>query len=282
MPENVLETFLKASEHTRDITNMAGVGRTMLAISENTRLTDLENFQEKPSSHKRDIDFDDLRGFVDYLNDYQTEDTICFADQNAIVAIIDGHKKDTPSWCKHKISYKYKRSHRWDLWVRNHNEWMSQEDFADFLDSGLSEIIEPTHGDVLDIVKQFRATAKFEVNSDIAGGEKLEYTKEVKGGGFKKEDIEVPDYLTVMLQPYDGLDTINQRIDTKEDKIPAYNLRVKLSFRFRNVSTDPTVQFKIQILNYEQACNETLEAVRTAIKSATGVTTYIGGNGRDI
>jgi hypothetical protein len=35
--------------------------------------------------------------------------------------------------------------------------------------------------------------------------------------------------------------------------------------------------FKVQLLNFDLAIDETLEAVRLAIKELTGITTYIGG-----
>lgn len=37
-----------------------------------------------------------------------------------------------------------------------------------------------------------------------------------------------------------------------------------------------TVEFKVQILNFEKAVDETLESIRGALSELTGVTTYIG------
>jgi len=114
--------------------------------------------------------FDDLRGFVEYINAYKTDSTAAFASRERIQVVFDYHAKDAPRWGSHSIEFSYKRSSRWVLWEKNNNAWKGQEDFADFLDSGLEEIKEPSQSTVLDIVKNFSGNRKCRSRKPDSGG----------------------------------------------------------------------------------------------------------------
>jgi fumarate hydratase class II len=60
-------------------------------------------------------------------------------------------------------------------------------------------------------------------------------------------------------------------------RVPTYDFRAKLSWRMKQSAEASKPDFKVQLLNFDLAIDETLEAVRLAIKELTGITTYIGG-----
>lgn len=271
---NVIDSFL---EHRVDLKDLHTFKPAAL-VGGGNKVVELESLLENPLQIGYEHKFDDLRGFIDYVNDYKTENTVCFAGNGKLIAYIDFHKKDKPSWRKHIVSYDIKRSQRWGIWQNAHNKWMDQREFAEFLDTGLNEITVPTQADVLNLVKNFRATINFEIeHEDTPGGNNFCYRKTTKSGSTKKENIEVPEYLTITLQPFDNLNVINPRIADAQKKIPAYELRAKINWRTTISHDDSTkVEFKVQILNFEKAIDETLESIRVALKELTGVTTYIG------
>jgi uncharacterized protein YfdQ (DUF2303 family) len=274
MSENVIETFLQnggAALHKLDTDTPA------IVIGEKQKVHSLEGLLEAPVRIKENRKFDDLRGFVQYAKDYKGDGTSAFASRDRIQVVFDYHLADKPQWGAHVIEYAYRRSQRWRLWDANNNVWKSQDDFADFLDSGLDEITDPSQSAVLDLVKNFRATVNAEADSSIgADGTHFSYRQTVKGGS-KKTDITVPEFLTVQVSPFDGLHSLNALIGDETKRIPTYKFRAKLSWRMKQNGDASKPDFKVQLLNFDIAIDETLESVRLAIKELTGIQTYIGG-----
>lgn len=279
MTENILETYIK-NEGGVFVEKNEIANQGLLITGSAKQVIDLEKYRENPSSITGNLNFDDLRGFVEYVNDFKGDHTVIFAKKERITAVFDHSKKDSPKWGRHTATYEIKPSSRWSIWARAHNVWMTQKDFAEFLDTGLNEIVNPAHSTILSMVKNFRATVNHEVDSeDSAGGTSFTYRKVTKGGGnIKTENVEIPDFLKVQLQPFENLSVINPKIEDESKKIPAYELTAKINWRVQGDISEgsQTIQFKIQILNIEKAIDETLEMIRGAMSILTGSKTYIG------
>jgi len=273
--ENIIETFI--NNGGGKIQEIALVDHPAIVIGEKQKIESIEKFLSAPVRIKEERKFDDLRGFVEYVNQYKTDTTAAFASRERIQVVFDYHGKDSPQWCSHVINFHYRRSSRWLLWEKNNNAWKSQEDFADFLDSGLEEIVEPSQSAVLEIVKNFRATVNAEAESQIgADGTHFSYRQTIKGGA-KKTDLVVPEFLKVRVSPFDGLHVLNSLIKDSDKQIPTYDFKAKLSWRMKQSAEASKPDFKVQLLNFDRAIDETLESVRLAIKELTGVSTFIGG-----
>ena len=276
MSENVIETFLQNGGAAMQKVN--GVSVPAIVIGAQQKVERLDQLLDAPVRIKETRKFDDLRGFVEYAKDFKGEGTAAFASRERIQVVFDYHMTDKPQWGSHVVEYAYRRSQRWRLWEANNNQWKSQDDFADFLDSGLEEITEPTQSAVLDLVKNFRATVNAEADSSIgAEGTHFSYRQTVKGGSMKKTDITIPEFLTVQVSPFDGLHVLNAMIEDETKRIPTYKFRAKLSWRMKQSGDASKPDFKVQLLNFDIAIDETLESVRLAIKELTGIQTYIGG-----
>lgn len=275
MSDNVIETFINNGGAALQV--VPDTRKPVAIIGAGQKAIDLEQYLESPLAIEETREFDDLRGLVGYIKDYKTDTTVAFANRDRVEVVFDYHGKDSPRWGRHSVTFKYRRSPRWQLWEKKNNQWMNQEDFADFLDTGLNEITHPNQSDVLDIIKNFRATVNAEAISSIGqGGTHLEYRQTTKGGSVKATNIEVPEHITVRVSPYDGLQSLNSQISDEEKQIPVYEFRAKLSWRLKNKEAE-SPDFKFQLLNFENAVDETLESVRVAIHELTGVVTYIGG-----
>lgn len=270
--KNILETFL---ENKIDFQKLE-TDKPSILIDKSKEIISLEPLFKAPFSIKEHRSFDDLRGFVEYVNDFKTDKTALFAGREKLFCVFDHHSKDEAAWCEHKAEYKIKRSTRWDIWKNAHNVWMDQKSFAEFLDTGLNEITEPKQSEILDLVGNFRATVNYEVDSD-SDGKNFTYRRTTKSGSSKQEKITIPEYIKITLEPFDGLTVINPQIKHEDSRIPAYELKAKINWRINLLKTDcQTLEFKIQILNFENAVDRTLESIRVAMKELTGVKVYIG------
>ncbi len=278
--ENILQTYINNTVSKLDIP--VEDGRSLVLIPEDKQLINLEEYRSQPYQIKESVNFNDLRGFIDYVNEFKTTNTVCFAGDGEIKVIFDYHQMNdgiaTPHWGKHKAIFKMRPSNRWQLWVDIHNRWMKQKQFTEFLDSGLNEIIKPTQSEILSLASNFRATTTYELDTlaTAGGGKNIGFRKITKGGDTLKSEIVLPDYITLALQPYENLSVINDRLEEFELEIPAYELQAKISWQadFGN-EENPVLAFKIQILNVENVVSKTLEAVKQAVVKLTDVKTFI-------
>ncbi|MBX9597136.1 MAG: YfdQ family protein [Burkholderiales bacterium] len=283
--KNILETFVEHQNDVDTILNVPGTDTPLLILHNGDKqAVDLEKYLNQPLKLRTTKEFRDIRGFIDYVNDFKGEHTVIFAGSEQITAIFDYHKKDDPRWCNHIATFKLSISNRWKIWTGAHNEWMPQKRFADFLDSGLNEIIvsiingksTPSQAEVLSIVKNFRTTQTYEYDSSIdEGSETIGFKKIIQGGSSKTEKLVLPEYVMIALQPYEDIHVINDRL-SEDLQLPAYELKVKLSWMVQTEGERGVLGFKIQILNVENVLNKTLEKIKNAVANLTEVKTYIG------
>lgn len=270
MSDNILETYIKTEGlSVADQSYEAYIAHKDMVVIDNERTL------PAPRSIRAEQKFNDVRGFVEYCRDFKSESTVIFASATEAKAIFDYHQKDSPSWCSHTATLSLKKASGWDLWQKNNNQWKKQEDFADFLDRGVSEVIVPTQADLLELVRQFRVTSKMEVDADIsAGGSTLNFREETRGKPAK-ESIEMPEKITVRLLPYEGAERINSYIDDISKHIVHFEMQARLYWRFERSTDRGSLQFKYSLLNLDKAEDETLESIRAALSGATGIKTYI-------
>lgn len=273
MSNNVIETFLANGGGE---TSYPDTKQQVAVIGAGQSVVDLEKFRPTPDTIKVDRKFDDLRGFVGYINDFKSDETIIFAGRERIEVVFDYHSKDAPRWGNHKISFTYQRSARWKLWESKNNQWMKQRDFADFLDSGLNEVVEPQQGGILSVVKDFLATIKAEAIAEITegGGTSFNYSEVTKGGSNKKTEVLVPESIGIQVAPFEGIGSLNSLIDDTGVQVPVFMFKGKICWR---LDDENRPEFKVQLLHFESAVEETLEALRVAMQHLTGCKVYIGG-----
>lgn len=273
---NILETFIANQSGFNLLLGEEHAPEVILA-AENTKLIGLEKFAAAPKRICEEQSFSDLRGFIDYVNDFKGSNTVCFTGTSGIRAYFDYHGKDDPRWNDHIACFGIKKSNRWKIWEDAHNQWMPQKKFADFLDSGLNEIQLPSQSEILNLVKNFRATTSYELDSEATpgGGENLTYRKSTKSGTALKSEIILPEYITLALEPFENISVINSRLPD-DLQIPAYQLKAKISWMHQiNGDESHQVGFKVQILNVENVINETMETIKNAVVELTKIKVYI-------
>ncbi|MBX9866035.1 MAG: YfdQ family protein [Burkholderiales bacterium] len=275
--QNILQTFLEnVSTHEVVGTDEAGMP-TVILSHDSRKLIDLEKFAVAPRRIVTNREFNDLRGFIDYVNDFKNESTVCFAGSKSIKVYFDYHDKENPRWCEHVAVFNIQLSNRWKIWQGANNQWMKQKAFADFCDTGLNEIIDPSQSEILTLVKNFRATVShvFDSEATRGGGQNLSYRKTTTGGNTTNELIVLPDYITLALQPFENINVINPRLPA-DKQIPAYQLQAKIAWQANFDGDDAKgLLFKVQILNVENVIDETLETIKNAVVELTKIKVYI-------
>lgn len=261
---NILETYIaNKAEYAKEEIN----GIPLIVARNDIDVTNFKDLMDSPLRIDANKEFKDLRGFIDYVNDFSLDNSAAFVGSNGVSVIFDYHEKDKAHWCKNRAEFHLRSNSRWAEWSRNNDTWIEQRRFADMLDSGLEEIIEPNQSEIIDLIKNFRATSNQEVVAgEQPGGTTFSYSKEVKGG-HKKTDVVLPNEMQICIRPFDGIDVLNDDL-AKEDQISYYNLRATLAFRVVESRSDETmnVEFKYKLLGLDKAYDETLETLKKALK----------------
>lgn len=130
-----------------------------------TSLEHLQPFPRRFNAHPVLYTLEDLVGYV-RRHSAQTEGDVIgdhpviFADRKMLtfVALLDYHTSATPSWLDHSATVRYSLSRQLVLWKSKQGVKMSQEQFAEFLDENIIDIVTPSGSEVLSFAENLEAT----------------------------------------------------------------------------------------------------------------------------
>jgi uncharacterized protein YfdQ (DUF2303 family) len=167
---------------------------------------------------------DDLESFVRYVQRHATAATVVWAKLNpltqalSLLAVIDEHTLDLPSWRAHSVLYVPAASVEWARWTAHDRKPMSQVDFALWLEDNGADIptIEglPTGADMLAMALQFEAKQDMRLKSHVRlqnGGVQLEYVADDDSATLQR--MEMFDRFSIGIPVFWGGD--RYRIDAK-------------------------------------------------------------------
>lgn len=145
---------------------------------------------------------------VDYVTHYKDAGgrTLLFADiaQNCIVGVIDYHRADAAAHGAHRATLDLPHSEEWATWKKAHGQMVGQLDFARFIEENAADIVSPTGGDLLDVVRDLHAVRKVEFKKAVrtsSDNENFEFTDETDAR-TRSGAVEVPTKFDLRLPVY--------------------------------------------------------------------------------
>lgn len=199
--------------------------------------------------------------FAAAITHHRDDRTKVFADveQSKITAVFDflqsGGKKDRETgWGQLRAEIGFAESRKLKEW-RKTLEWMSQMDFANFLEDHLEDVIDPTGQHLLEIATDLEASSsgsfKGRVNLDN-GSVRLAYQDDVE------TTVEVPRNLTLGIPLFE------------------HGERYKLGARLRFVISGGAVKFRLLFTNLQDAKEQEFEAIAQSVEEKTAQSIYRG------
>lgn len=177
----------------------------------NARILDLERLRDQPDRAKGTYEPATVESFVDYVAKHQEKEHTTIwvhSTKGEVLAILDDHAAKATAWREHRAKLTLERSTEWDFWLEKDNSLMTQTDFADHLEEGLPDIVEPDGATLLEIAEKFHATTavKFRSGVDRTSGEvKFMYDESIEASAETANGkIAVPRSFTLMLAPFIG------------------------------------------------------------------------------
>lgn len=158
----------------------------------------------------------DAASFVAYVNRHKVPGTEVYAHiaTSTVFAVIDSHEgtDSLAGWQRHQLTLGLEHSKPWLAWAEhdlsvNKRGWMSQEEFAEFIEDRALDVMEPDHAALIDIATKFEArkSADFKSSTRLDNGDvRFEFTETTTAKAGTKTDIEIPKRIRLALRPYIG------------------------------------------------------------------------------
>jgi Uncharacterized conserved protein (DUF2303) len=164
----------------------------------------------KPQIVTAMVELQDSTSFIDYVNRFQNDDSVIFADMygNGVLGIIDYHgepvisepdtsglkKGPTPELCAHRVKFGLPFSLEWATWMGKNGRLMSHKEFATFLEENSIDVLPLARREglatseedadmpdtLLELTRSLQVTNKVNFNSVVRHGdyERVEFSKE--------------------------------------------------------------------------------------------------------
>lgn len=148
--------------------------------------------------------------FLSFYNRFATDQSVilCNKAKGMFQAVFDYHHQDgTPDWCDHRALYSCPFSLPWITWTGSSGKWMNQEEFAEFVERNLPDIIDPVGAEMLEIVLslQARSEASFKRAVRLDNGQvQFQYHEEISGSAGRDGQLTIPTSFKLGIQVLQG------------------------------------------------------------------------------
>lgn len=151
----------------------------------------------------------DAQSFLAYWDKHHDDASEVYADSDCltVTAVLDAHQADGARWAQHRLHLALRETEAWKQWLRWNGELMGQEDFAEFLEDHLPELLEPSAAEMLEIAQSFQAAQKVDFQSATrltSGQRQFQYVETTTAKAGQKGQLTVPEQFTIGLVPFEG------------------------------------------------------------------------------
>jgi uncharacterized protein YfdQ (DUF2303 family) len=146
---------------------------------------------------------------MDYVDTHAEPGTAVWVSEAQIVAVVDDHWEGGAGWADHRAVMPLQRTPEWQHWMKLDGQLVSQQAFAEHIEEGLTEIVEPAAADMLEVAQSFQAhtEAAFRSGTRLHSGEtRLLYDEETTASAGKTGELTVPTTFTLGISPFEGED----------------------------------------------------------------------------
>lgn len=169
--------------------------------------------QRPPATVRAEPTFATVDSFCSYLAKHALPETELYGSdiRGVVTAVIDAHRgAGKPAGHElHQALLRLTFDTDWTDWTTNAGKWLSQTEFADFIDDHLHNIVDPTPAVMLDLAQHFTAkkSVTFKSSQRLKDGSTgLSYVEDTTASAGAKGTIEIPDLFTIGVPVYSRRD----------------------------------------------------------------------------
>lgn len=190
---------------------------------------DLERFLPAPRRARGTVHLQTVGAFVRYVERHDAEQTTTLwvdADTHKVIAVFNDHSRaadaGAPGWGDHRAELRLQLTDAWRHWLAQDGKLLDQEAFAEHIEDGLIDIVEPDGAHMLEVAQSIQGTtrADFKQARRLSDGQVgIEYVEEQTATAGQRGDLEIPERFVLGVAPFVGED--------------AYRVEARLRYRIR-------------------------------------------------
>lgn len=138
----------------------------------------------------------------------ETSEAYADADGPTVTAVLNADGPAAADWGDHCVRLELRETEAWKQWAALDGKLVGQEQFAEFIEDHLPEILTPAAAEMLEIAQSISGTVKAEFASGTrlaTGQRQLSYVETVTAKAGQKGTLTIPEVFTVGLLPFEGL-----------------------------------------------------------------------------
>lgn len=201
------------------------------------QVLDLERYRKEPERARGTYKPATVASFLDYTKRFAEARTTVWVHptEGKVTAVLDdnGDGVEAKGWRQHVVLLELIPTPDWLFWKEKDGQLMDQQTFAEHIEDGLEDVVDPEGAKMLEIAQsiQTHTGVKFHSGIDLSSGEvKFRYDEMVEAKAGEKGDLIVPQTFELGIAPFVGED--------------AY--RITARFRFRNRGGNLQLGYKLQ------------------------------------
>jgi uncharacterized protein YfdQ (DUF2303 family) len=132
---------------------------------------------------------------------------IWVANTGVVEDVLDAHAQGEPNWQEHRAVLHLTHSSEWVRWTKMSGQLYRQEAFADLLEAGAADVLDPDMATMLEVASSLEATTKAEFKSAYRtsdGQRAFRYEETVNAKAGQRGELEIPSTITLRLRCYEG------------------------------------------------------------------------------
>lgn len=137
-----------------------------------------------------------------------TSEVYADADRLSVTAVLNADSPTAADWGDHRLRLELRETDAWKQWAANDGKLLEQEQFAEFIEDHLPEILDPAAAEMLEIAQSISGTVKAEFTSGTrlaTGQRQLSYVETITTKAGQKNNLVIPETFIVGLLPFEGL-----------------------------------------------------------------------------
>jgi uncharacterized protein YfdQ (DUF2303 family) len=173
------------------------------------KVLDLEQYALQPRRKIAHATFTETESLAWYVNTHRIDGTTLYANPElgTITAIIDDHAAGSPGHRGHTAQLKLRRTPGCERWLNAHARYLNQEEFAQLIEDGLTEIARPAGAELLEVAQSITATKSASFRSDrrlATGRVQFAWHEELDASAGASGELSIPEIVTLVFEPFYG------------------------------------------------------------------------------
>lgn len=128
-------------------------------------------------------------------------------DNGSVIAVFNDNTSAEPAWRDHRAQLNLTVPPEWKHWASRDGQLIGQVEFAEHIEDGLAEIVEPVAADMLEIAQTFHAhtDAQFRSSNRLHSGEvRIQYDESTTASAGKSGEMQIPETFKLAIAPFLG------------------------------------------------------------------------------